>query len=236
MNEQKTNIYLIPMAIVIAGVLIAGTVYLTNTESGNEVNGNNKNNSAGDVSEEIKAVSEEDHILGNLDAPVKIIEYSDLECPFCKTFHETMINIMGDYNDESQIAWVYRHFPLTNIHPKAFNAAVASECAAEEGGDEAFWKYITGYFNITPSNNNIDLSQLPLIAESIGVNKDAFEECLVSGRYDEKIQDHQEDGLNAGAQGTPYSVVINSEGKKFIINGAQPYESVKAIIERALGE
>lgn len=87
-----------------------------------------------------------DHLIGSLDAPVVILEYSDLECPYCKRFHDTMNQIMAEYGKSGQVAWAYRHFPILSNHPDAAKVAEASECAAELGGNEAFWKFLDKVF------------------------------------------------------------------------------------------
>lgn len=115
---------------------------------------------AGDKEESVEAdvapVSPDEHIFGNPNASIFIIEYSDLECPFCKRFHETMKQAMEKYGKNGQVAWVYRHFPLDAIHSKARKEAEATECAAEQGGNEMFWKYTNKLMEITPSNNQLD--------------------------------------------------------------------------------
>ena len=103
-----------------------------------------KGDTAGAVEVDIPAVSEQDHILGSLDAPVKLVEYSDLQCPFCGRFHPTMQRVAKEYGD--QVAWVYRHFPLESIHPNARPLANASECAANLGGNDSFWKFVDAVF------------------------------------------------------------------------------------------
>ena len=103
-----------------------------------------KGDRVGAVEVDIPAVSDQDHILGNLNAPVKLIEYSDLQCPFCGRFHPTMQRVVKEYGD--QVAWVYRHFPLESIHPNARPLANASECAANLGGNDSFWKFVDAVF------------------------------------------------------------------------------------------
>lgn len=88
--------------------------------------------------EEFVAISEEDHVRGNSEASVIIVEYSDYECSFCTRFHTSMKQILEEYGD--QVAWVYRHYPLTQLHPNAVLASQAGECAAELGGNDAFWQ------------------------------------------------------------------------------------------------
>jgi protein-disulfide isomerase len=92
----------------------------------------------------LKPVTAADHIRGDINAPVKIVEFSDIDCPFCKRFHSTMQEVMKTYGDSGKVAWVYRHFPLTQLHPDAANKAEASECVAELGGNDKFWAFVDG--------------------------------------------------------------------------------------------
>src|SRR3546814_15691189 len=98
--------------------------------------------------------------MGSPDASVKVIEFSDFECPFCKGFHRTMGQVMEAYGQDGKVAWVYRHFPIDSIHSKARKEAQASECAAELGGNDAFWAYAETPFDVTPSNDRLDLALL----------------------------------------------------------------------------
>lgn len=225
--EQKRN-NMIPVAIVIAGILIAGALFLTNKKSTDtkEVADIKINNN------EIKIdpVSAEDHILGNPKAPIMIVEFSDTECPFCKDFHTTMHKVIDTYGKSGKVAWVYRHFPLYKpdeqgraLHPKAGKESEATECVAELGGNEKFWEYLDLIYKKTPSNNGLDLSLLPQFAEEIGLNKKEFESCLNSGKYADKISDSVEKAKIAGGQGTPYSVIITKHEKIPISEGAIPF-------------
>ena len=241
------NNFAVPMAIIIAGALVAGALYF-NRGNGENSNSNNlavKDNNATETAKEnnVKAVSSADHIRGNPNAQVKVIEFSDPECPFCKRFHYTMNQIMEEYGKNGQVAWVYRHFPLNQpdasgnvLHSKAGKESEALECANEQGGNTKFWEYLDELFVITPSNNGLDLNELPNIASEVGLDTDKFNQCLNSGKYAKIVSDNQADGFNSGARGTPYNIVIASNGKKFVINGALPYESVKAVINQALAE
>ncbi len=187
-----------------------------------------------------KPVDGEDHIRGSLDAPVKVVEFSDFECPFCKRFHPTMKRLMDEYGKEGKIAWVYRHFPLDSIHSKARKEAQAAECANELGGNEAFWAYTDRLYEVTPSNNRLDLALLPRIAQEIGLDRAKFAACLEGdsrgGKYAAHIEADLQDATASGGTGTPFSLVIAPNGKTFPINGAQPYAAVKAIIDLALKE
>lgn len=92
--------------------------------------------------DKMKPVSAQDHIRGDANAPVKVVEYSDLDCPFCKQFHVTMNQVMEEYGKQGRVAWVFRHFPLEQLHPDAPRKAQASECMSELGGQQAFWNFV----------------------------------------------------------------------------------------------
>lgn len=100
----------------------------------------------GAETDNVTPVTDADHVKGSLDASVKIVEYSDYDCPFCGRFHDTMGAVIAE---DSDVAWVYRHLPLAQLHPNAPAVARAAECVAEQGGDEAFWQFTDGYFAAT---------------------------------------------------------------------------------------
>lgn len=188
----------------------------------------------------VRPIDVKDHIQGNPAAAVRVIEYSDFECPFCKSFHPTMQQTFDDYGKSGKLAWVYRHFPLDSIHSKARKEAQASECAAELGGNEAFWSFAHNLFEVAPSNNRLDLSILPDIAKGVGIDRAKFVACLSGdergGKYANHIESDLQNAMAAGGTGTPYTVVVAANGKTFPINGAMPYDAVKQIIELALAE
>lgn len=236
---SKTNMS-VPAAIILAGVLVAGAVLLSGSRSNTaQVNVKQQPQVAqqetGDL-EKMTPVSSEDHIRGNPNAPVKIVEYSDTECPFCKRFHPTMQQVMDEYGASGKVAWVYRHFPLDQLHPKARKEAEATECAAELGGDDKFWAYLDRLMEVTPANNGLDPAELPKIAQYVGLDTAKFNECLSSGRYAQKIEEHVQNAQATGGNGTPWSIVVAKNGKKYPLNGAQPYASVKQLIDLALQE
>ncbi len=234
MDKSKLSM---PIAIVIAGVVIAGAIVYTSKN-------NQVASTAGTTKQShdvvLSDVSSNDHIKGRMDAPVALVEYSDLECPFCKQFHNVTLDpIMTPYLDAGSVSWVYRHFPL-NRHPKAPKEAEASECAAElGGGNDMFWKFADKVFATTNSNNSLDIGvyntpatapvdpstnkpyyiqktptsktdagQLTTIATSLGIDKTTFEQCLASGKYTQKVTDQMNEGIKAGGDGTPFTVFI----------------------------
>jgi len=177
-----------------------------------------------------------DHIRGNPEAPVTLIEYSDFECPFCKRFHDTVKKLVEESG--GQVRWVYRHFPLEELHPvKARREALASECAAELGGNEAFWKFADRFYELTPSNNRTDVDAvLPRIAREIGLDEAKFASCLASGRHDRRVREDYENAAATGGRGTPWSIVVSKRGKTYPLSGAQPYAAVKELVEQARRE
>ena len=230
------NSFLIPGAIIIAGIIIAGALYLSPSKlsTTGQADLNNQPTDEKFVVGDIRQVTDSDHILGNISAPVKIVEYSDLECPFCASFHPTLKKTVEEFKGE--VAWVYRHFPLDSIHTKARREAEASECAAELGGNDAFWRYVDRLFTVTPSNDGLAENQLFEIASYSGLDAKEFKSCLESGKYSEKIEKDLQDATVSGGRGTPHTIVIAPNGKKFPIQGAQPYDVVRATIETALKE
>lgn len=232
---QKTNNYLTPLAIVVAGLLIAGGIYLSSKHNESAQLASNNSNDPTQTEVDLKPISKADHILGNPNAKIVMVEYSDLECPFCKNFQSTLHEVMDNYGKNGDVAWVYRHFPLTELHSKAPKEAEASECANELGGNDAFFKYIDAVYDTTPSNNGLDASELPKIAGQIGLNVDAFNSCLNSGKYADKVASERTDAINAGGQGTPYTILVTSSGQKIPINqGAISYSQLSSLLDQLL--
>lgn len=234
-TESKKFSLSTPVAIVIAGAFIAVAVFFgvrgtptTGTLPQQPV----ADQQTGDL-EQMNPITSADHIRGNPNAQVTLVEYSDFECPFCKRFHETMKQVSTEYGDK--IVWVYRQFPLDQLHSKARKEAVASECAAELGGNDAFWKFTDRFFELTPSNDqtNID-TVLPQIAREIGLDGAKFASCLTSKKYDAHIEENIQNAVATGGNGTPWSIVVSKSGKKYPLSGAQPYEAVKQLIDLAL--
>jgi protein-disulfide isomerase len=222
------NTYALPITIVVAGALIAGAVFFVG--KGNTPAPQNDGQFG---ATNVRPADGTDHILGNPNAPVKIIEYADLECQYCKQFHVTMHQLMAYYGESGQVAWVFRHFPLAQIHSKAPQEAAAAECAAELGGNSGFWQFVDKLYEVTPSNNGLDLAQLPTIAASVGIDSTAFSQCLQSGRHTAQVQAHYNEALQAGAQGTPYTLVMY-DGDALPLQGAQGYDSMRAAVDAVL--
>ena len=218
----------------IAGLLIAGAILLK---------GNSQQNTAATIANpatgadlfanaQIRPVTTNDHIIGSLNAKVVIVEYSDTECPFCKVFQNTLQQVVQKYGNS--VAWVYRHYPIAELHSKAPNEADATECAWEQGGNDMFWKYTNEVFATTNSNNSLDPAELPKIAGDLGLNVAQFNTCLSSGKYTSKVQADVDEGQKLGIDGTPTSLILVNGKVVDSILGAEPIDQVESKIDALL--
>ncbi len=245
---QKNNLTL-PAAIIIAGALIGLAILFTRMSP---TNGKKVNDTVAQPAKVLEsgmpAVTEKDYLFGNPDASVIVVEYSDASCPFCKMLHTTVSQLMDDYGKAGKVAFVYRHFPLDEpneygqvLHPNAGNEAHAFECAGDVGGNAKYFEYINKFYNETPSvtgssPDGFDQTQLPVLAKSIGLDENKFKDCMSSGKFKEKIEEEYQGGLYAGVAGTPFLFVVTKSGKSVPINGAQPMNVIKAVIDKLLAE
>jgi protein-disulfide isomerase len=224
------NSLAVPAAIVISGIVIAIAIVWSVGKSNTEPVANEPE-TMGDL-EALRPVTANDHVRGDLKAPVMIVEYSDPECPFCKRFHETMQAIVKKY--DGKVSWTYRHFPLAELHKKAQKESEATECAAKIGGSGMFWNYTDALYAATPSNDGLAASELPKIASNLGLDVAKFNTCLESGEMAKRVNADRENAMATGGNGTPWSILIGPDGMKHAINGAQPMEEITKLIDLAL--
>jgi protein-disulfide isomerase len=248
--------FAVPFSILIAGAMIAISLYVVNSSGAST-------NPKPEVAQEIRGIVDTDHVRGNPNADIILVEYSDTECPFCKQFHETLKRVMDEYGGDGKVAWVYRHFPIPSLHPKAGKEAEALECAAEQGGNEVFWKFTDMVYETTQSNNALDIGvyndpkeaplgpdgkpyytqkkarsatdagQLSDFAKELGLDVTRFEDCLKTGKFADRVQTDVDEVVAAGGGGTPHSIMI-VDGEQVPIEGAQPYDVVKGLIDSLL--
>lgn len=244
-------------AILLAAILIAGSLVFLGVRMGNSGGNATANNSGSQLSfaeqlaeyeaqqqqaqieaqqaqerlaqeqaKNVDAPNDEDHILGDRDALISIIEYSDFECPFCKRFYPTPKQLVQD--NDGLVNSVFRHFPLSFHDPLATTQAMASECAADQG---KFWEYHDQVFERTDSNMGMEVSELTTIARDLGLNMSTFTSCLDSEEHRDKVQEDIASGTAAGVTGTPGNIIRNNEtGDVRFLPGAYPIESVQAAI------
>ena len=169
-------------------------------------------------------------VFGKNNAKVTMIEFSDFECPFCKRyFDETLSQVIKEYVDSGKVKMFYRHFPL-DFHAAAMPAALASECANEQG---KFWEYHDKIFaeqdKIAGKTSDVITTQLKSFAQELGLNTSRFDTCLDTEKYKSNVDADLNDGKTAGVSGTP-TFFIN--GQRLV--GAQPYAAFKTIIDEEL--
>ena len=183
--------------------------------------------------------TDDDPVLGDKNAPLTMIEFVDYECPFCKRFFdETLPQIKSDYIDKGKVKLVMRDLPLS-FHQNAHKESQAAECAREQGGDIAYFKYHDEIFKRTTSNGTgLALDQLSVIANDLGLNGSALQKCLDSEKYKTEVDKDLADASLYGANGTPTFFIGKSDPQgKFqgtILVGAQPYASFKAALDAEL--
>ncbi len=220
--------YTIPAAIVFGGIIIATAVYVSMPKNRPE-----------ERALLVRPVSASDHILGNPAAPVMIVEYSDFDCGFCKGFNDTLHEVIANEGASGQVAWVFREFPLTEIHPDAFALARAAECAASIAGsdpatnNDAFWRFANALY----MNQPVDPSNLGMIASATGISSEAFATCYAnaSPAIDARIAADRQNALLAGATGAPFSVILTNGKDPVVMNGAYSYNAVRQLVDQALG-
>lgn len=176
-------------------------------------------------------VTKDDHIRGNMNAKVVLVEYSDFECPFCARFHPTMEQVKEEFGND--VAWVYRHYPLS-FHPNAQKAAEGSECAAAQKGEDGFWAFGDSLIEVTTRDGRLSADAIQGAATAAGLNMDAFNKCLDGGEMAEKVKQQMAGGSAAGITGTPGTVIVTKDGAQELIPGALGFDQVKATIEQYL--
>lgn len=226
------NKVFIPLSILVAGLIIAGAVVLTK----------NSDNTKPDVVQnenpefELSPLTDDDHILGNPDAEILIVEYSDFECPFCAGFHGTMNRIMEEYGESGEVAWVYRHMPLDRIHAKARPAAEASECVTDLLGKEKFFEFADQIY--ANQEENLEANKMKEIAVSMGADAAQYDSCVSERKFQERVERDYQDGLVIASVdpnfGTPYNILVHKDGQQIPIVGNQPYANIKTVIDSIL--
>lgn len=223
----------LPVSILLAGLIISGTLLYTKDSVNNNLDPRAANIGAqtapapqGQVN---LTLNSNDHVLGLTNAKITIIEYSDFQCPFCRTFwSQTFPQLKKEYIDTGKILFAYRHYPL-DFHPQAMISAKASECASETG---KFWQMHDKLFAEQEKQGSgtiqFTTADIKKWASQIGLSS-GFNSCLDSDKYSEKIKSDTATGTQAGVSGTPTFFINNQK-----IVGAQPYASFKAAIDSAL--
>lgn len=226
-----SNKYATPTAIVVGGALLAGLLFYGGATAKNipASNGHNRPPSAqAPTTGDFRLPNDTDHVRGNPDAKVTIVEFSDFECPFCARLHPTLKQLT---EENQNVKWVFRHFPLTSIHSQASGAAIASECIAKLGGNNAFWAFTDAAFL---NQHELGSTLYERLATEAGVNSSSFKACLLDRSIASEITEDGDEAVQSGGRGTPFAVVVSASGKLVPFSGALPYEQVKALVDQAL--
>lgn len=252
--EKSNQLVSTPIAIIIGSILISlsilisgGAVKIKGFSAGSAIaptaTASNAPQPAAATPENtgpVKVSVDDDPMIGNKNAPVTLIEFSDYECPFCKRhFTQTYSLIKKDYIDSGKVKLVFRDLPLSFHDPMATTEAIAANCAREQGGDEVYFKLHDKMFTETTSNGTgLTKDQLYKFSGELGLNEANFKACLDSEKNKSEITKDIADAGQIGATGTPSFVVGKSsasgeiEGK--LIVGAQPYSAFQTEIDSLL--
>ena len=191
----------IPLAIILAGSVVAITIYIQNRpdKDSNQITSSSK-------PLDIRPIDETDHIMGNPSAEIIILEYIDTSCPACRSLHETMKVVMEKYGNLGQVAWVQRHLPS---FPNSKIEAESLECVVELGGKSKFWAYLENLYT-AKDDGPVETKDLTLIAEKVMIDREEFDTCIKSGRHAERIEMDFQEAIRLGAIGTPFTLIIST--------------------------
>jgi protein-disulfide isomerase len=223
---MNKSLILLPGAIIIAGLILAISIYMVRT-SGIEVA------VPGNV-DAIRPVTPNDHLVGNPDAPVVVVTYTNTDCVYCKQFQRTMAQVMTDYGTKGDVAWVYRHFPLVTMFPNSGTHAEASECAAAIGGADSFWQFIDALQTAAPASLEFDPANYGNLLFGLGIDRTEFEKCLSEGRYVKRVESDLVNGLDMGITETPYSVILIEGAEPITVSGALSYLEMGQVLDAAI--
>ena len=245
--DTKPNKLSMPMAIIVAGLLIAGAIYFSSLAPKNTT----INNNGAEVTTSAPApVGKEDRTLGNPNAKVTLIMYEDFQCPFCEVISGLQPNSsllqslrqrdsswtpfmpeVMNYVKNGTVQFVYRDWAF--LGPESIKSAEAARCAGDQG---KFWEYHDYLYAHQNGENegNFSDTNLKSFAKNLGLNTITFNECLDGSKYVQAVADSKDEGLKAGVTGTPKGFILKNGKVVSTIDGAEPLSSVKPKIEAAL--
>ena len=179
-----------------------------------------------------------DYVGGKENSKVVVVEYGDPECPFCVQVSPTIKKLRAEYGNK--VAFVYRYFPLTQIHSHAFDESRAIACSGAVGGASKLYAYIDAFFDYKISKQTTQLSATGKedMARIAGIDMQAFANCMKTNQTEKIVSDSMNDGVAAGVQGTPSTFILLKTRKGYevvsMVDGARPYEFFKASLDEAL--
>ena len=229
---KKTDIWKYSTFLLIAVVVIGAVIMFSGGSPGTGAAVNTGGDTLPSTGSQVNVqIEDNDPVLGDPDAPVSVVEFSDFECPFCgRAYFDAVADLkQSSYFTNGEVNFIYKHFPLTSIHPRAQPSAEASLCADEQG---MFWEYHDMLFE---NQASLDDASLKSYASQLGLDTNEFNDCLDSGEYGGEVSKELAQATAAGGRGTPYFVVINTEtGDTQAVSGAVPFANLEAAINAVL--
>lgn len=213
---------------------IAGNVYKVGTGTTTVQTGNEQQQAP----TKVDLSPDDDPRIGSANALVQVYEFSDFQCPFCRKFYtESFSQLNSEYISTGKVLFVYKDFPLEQIHPSANIAAQYSDCANEQGKWESFHKTTFEEQNVldggtVKSTVQFGEAELKKWAQSAGLDATKLANCISSGKYESEVQADLQEGISAGVSGTPSFLIGNPEKGYTRIVGAQPYSVIKQAIDQ----
>lgn len=235
-NWEKYQPLYTPLAVVIAGLMIALAVYASGSPRPSSTGGSTPGTPQPGGSQtggKVDVSVDDDAFLGNKDAKVTLIEFVDYECPFCKRhFEQVHFKLIEEYVNKGLARIVMRDFPLDFHRPAALKEAIAAECAREQGGDKTYFSYHDEIFTRTVSNGQgVPEAGYAEAAQKLGLDVSKFNGCLTSEKYKDEVLKDFDDGQKVQVGGTPTFFVNGTP-----LVGAQPFEAFKAAIDAELAK
>ncbi len=229
MEEKQNKDYILPASIIVAAVLISGSIiYLVGGSKNNAGTGGTGQNPS--VDDSLKGATSQDVILGDPKAPVTVIVYGDYQCPFCGRFFSTTEQLVREnYVKSGKVKIVARNFQFLGAESEL--AGQAASCAKEQSN---FWAYHDAIYNAEikdgkENNGNLNKALFVEIAKNVGLDVNKFTSCYDSGKYADSIKQETQTAAALGVNSTP-TIFVNGQ----IVKGALPYEQFQVLIENAL--
>ncbi len=175
-----------------------------------------------------------EHLYGDPAARFTLIEFGDVECPYCRRFHDTVREIIDAA--AGRVNWRWKHLPLAFHDPAARREALAAECIAVRKGNRAFWVFLDELFRATRGGGG-GVADLDSLAVGVGAERDAFRACLVSGRHEEKLRRDREEATALGITGTPATLIVDHRsGGRRLLGGWRSAQEIVGNIRAMMAE